>query len=311
MRLSALFEEFCKYLEVEKEAMPNTIHAYRSNFNDFLGFAGKRMRGAVQASHFQPELCKAFQYDLASRQLESNTIRNKIAALSSFGKWAVSRNRLQMNPAAQLTRPKKRTKLPSVPRWEAVEALIRDCSGLREKAALALMAYGGLRRDEVVSLNVGDYAPSFGLRRVCGKGGHEATVPLPGVAQKIVEQFLRAERSKAKPDDPMFVVVYFALGRRLLERRMLPDRLYKLVKALGKAAGIPEIHPHAFRHSCATELLRRTHDLRAVQAHLRHRNIQTTTLYTNLSQADLQKAVGAFDVPQENGISAPPGRLKI
>ncbi len=86
----------------------------------------------------------------------------------------------------------------------------------------------------------------------------------------------------------MFVVVYFARGRQLVEKRMLPDRLYKLAKTLGKAAGIPEIHPHAFRHSCATELLRRTRDLRAVQAHLRHRNIQTTNLYTNLCQTDLQ-----------------------
>jgi site-specific recombinase XerD len=41
----------------------------------------------------------------------------------------------------------------------------------REKALLALMAYGGLRRSEIAALNIGDFAPDLGLRKVHGKGG--------------------------------------------------------------------------------------------------------------------------------------------
>src|SRR6059036_1804168 len=53
--------------------------------------------------------------------------------------------------------------------------------------------------------------------------------------------------------------------------------LHQLVKALGQNSGLPELHPHAFRHSCGVELLRRTRgNLRAVQEHLRHQDIQTT-----------------------------------
>ena len=69
---------------------------------------------------------------------------------------------------------------------------------------LALMVYGGLRRAEVVRLNVGDYQPQFGLRRVLGKGGHETTVPLPEVARTIlllphlVEEL--AERAHTSPE---------------------------------------------------------------------------------------------------------------
>jgi len=60
--------------------------------------------------------------------------------------------------------------------------------------------------------------------------------------------------------------------------------------------GVPELHPHAFRHSCGVELLRRSNgNLRAVQEHLRHADIQTTTIYTRLTQSDLQKVVSAFD----------------
>jgi site-specific recombinase XerD len=77
---------------------------------------------------------------------------------------------------------------------------------------------------------------------------------------------------------------------------MTDNRVWKLVKALGRRAGIPELHPHAFRHSCGVELLRRTGgNLRAVQEHLRHADIQTTTVYTRLTQHELQKVVSVFD----------------
>jgi integrase/recombinase XerC len=101
--------------------------------------------------------------------MQPNTIRLRLATLGSFGKWAVRRDRLPENPLDKLTRPKKWAKLPSVPRWEAVEDLLKMCPRLRDRALLALMTYGGLRRAGVVALNVGDFVPESGLRRVQGK----------------------------------------------------------------------------------------------------------------------------------------------
>jgi integrase/recombinase XerD len=67
-------------------------------------------------------------------------------------------------------------------------------------------------------------------------------------------------------------------------------------KAIGVRVGVPELHPHAFRHSCGVELLRLSGgNLRAVQEHLRHADIQTTTVYTRLTQSDLQKVISEFD----------------
>ena len=81
---------------------------------------------------------------------------------------------------------------------------------------------------------------------------------------------------------------------------MKDHRVWKLVKALGKGSGAPEMHPDAFRHSCGVELLRRTSgNLRAVQEYLRHADIQTTTLYPRLTQDELQKAVSVFDRNRE------------
>jgi site-specific recombinase XerD len=57
--------------------------------------------------------------------------------------------------------------------------------------------------------------------------------------------------------------------------------------------------PHAFRHACAVELLRRTKNPRVVQEHLRHEDVQTTTGYTRITQQDVQQALETFDNDEE------------
>lgn len=136
-------------------------HVERSG--DFMQFSRRMLGGTVLVADFTAELCRTYHYDLAARGLQTNS--------------------MPRNPLDQLTRPWRKKRLPVVPRWEAVEDLLDR--RLRDRAILALLAYGGLRRSEVVGLNVGDYVSDFGLRRVCGKGGHEASVPLPEVARAI------------------------------------------------------------------------------------------------------------------------------
>lgn len=177
-----------------------------------------------------------------------------------------------------------------------MERLLEQCTDPREKALLALMCYGGLRRSEIVALDVGDVAPGLGLRRVQSKGGTEVAVPLPAVAQKILGDYMAMVRMKAAAIEPLFVSRFKTKSGRVVEGRLKSHRVWKITKAIGVRVGVPELHPHTFRHSCGVELLRRSNgNPRAVQEHLRHADIQTTTVYTRLTQSDLQKVISAFD----------------
>jgi integrase/recombinase XerC len=295
MRLSALFDEFVQFLRVEKGAAHRSIATYQWCFGDFLEFARGRVGGTVLINHFTAESCRAYQYDLSARGLAISTIRLRLATLGSFGKWAVRREHLDKNPLDLLTRPQRKQRQPHVPRWSTVEKIIAQSSDRRQRAIVALMAYGGLRRSEVVALDVGDYASGFGLTRVKGKGGDETGVALPKVAQDILADYIKHDRPDARESDPLFVVRYRTKGGAWCERRMADHRIWKLVKAIGKRIGVRQLHPHAFRHGCGTELLRRSRNLRAVQMHLRHIDIQTTTRYTRLTQAEMKEVVGVFD----------------
>jgi site-specific recombinase XerC len=92
--------------------------------------------------------------------IKSGTIR--VATLGSFGKWMVRRDKLARNPVDRLTHPRRKARVPAVPTWGTVKLLLGQCSR-RERAILALMAYGGLRRGDVAALDVGDVALTSGF----------------------------------------------------------------------------------------------------------------------------------------------------
>jgi site-specific recombinase XerD len=311
VRLSTLAAEWFGFLEVERRASKKTLTVYKWCFKDFQDYTIRKTEkaGGVNVPDFTTELCRGYQYDMAERKLAVNTVRLRLAVLASFGRWAVRRDRLLKNPMDMIIRPRKRNGQPKVPKWAAVEDFLDKCSRYRDKAILALLAYGGLRRSEVVSLDVRDFDPGFGLRRVQRKGNHDSTVVLPEVARRIVAEYLRRERPGAMPGEPLFLVRYKKRVGQWEERRMDDHRVWKLVKDLGARHGAPELHPHAFRHACGVELLKRNGgNLRVVQDHLGHEDIATTVIYTRLLQEELQKAVSVFDRKDPDGDGGKGGR---
>jgi site-specific recombinase XerC len=164
-------------------------------------------------------------------ELKSGTIRVLVATLGGFGKWMVRRDKLVRNPVDRLTRPRRKARvLPCPPGLRSRRSY--GCS-LRERAILAPMAYGGLRRGEVAALDVGDVAPDFGLRRVMSKGGHEAPVALPARARAILRDYMATERAGLPGTAPLFVVMYEKRAGQCIERRITGQRIWKLVKAAG------------------------------------------------------------------------------
>ena len=259
------------------EAAPRRIETYRWCFGDFESFAMQDVGGTVLVIHFTADRCRDYLYALSSRGLQTNSIRVRLATLGSFGKWAVRREKLDKNPLDLITRPRRKARLPRVPRWETVERLLAESCTPRERAIVALMAYGGLRRSEVVALDVGDFAREFGLRRVRGKGGHEAAVPLPEVAKIMVSEYLAKERVGRGSQDPMFVVRYRSRGGHWQERRMAGHRVcgrssrpsaggrvspsftrMRSVTAAGSSCiGVPAAIHASCRSTCGTPIFRR------------------------------------------------------
>ena len=69
------------------------------------------------------------------------------------------------------------------------------------------------------------------------------------MAKVVVSEYLAKERVGRSSQDPMFVVRYRSRGGDWQERRMADHWVWKIIKALGRRAGLPELHPHAFIQS--------------------------------------------------------------
>ncbi len=104
-RLANLFERFVAFLSLEKELRPSTILTYRRAFADFLAFAEAQTKAPLLTTKFNTDLVRAYQYDLAERELRPTTVSLRLAVLASFSKWAVREGKLHRNPLDPIVRP--------------------------------------------------------------------------------------------------------------------------------------------------------------------------------------------------------------
>jgi len=196
------------------------------------------------------------------------------ASLKSYYRWAMESGRLEADPTAK-TRPIKMP--PRAIKEAPQDALLTALEGAHERDRLAIMlaAYAGLRRAEIANL----HADQIGDRMltVVGKGGKQRSIPI----KSILEEPLRKVKERggyAFPNVNGGPIGADAMGRRIA--RALP----------GKWSA------HSLRHYFAGSVYRASHDIRSVQQLLGHASIATTEIYTHVNDDDLHAAVGAWAV---------------
>src|SRR5882672_12226668 len=140
--------------------------------------------------------------------------------------------------------PKRERHLPRVLEWRHVQAAVAAESHPRDRAILALLAFAGLRRGEVMAASAGDYSRESRSLRVRGKGSKDRVVPLHVVAIGALDTYL-ASRDALGPRDSLFVSWRGRIGKR---------PIINAVARAGRRLGL-RLHPHLFRHTFATELL--------------------------------------------------------
>jgi len=217
--------------------------------------------------------------------------------LRCFFRFCVESEYLDRDPAHVLRTPKKREALPDVlDRRELVRLLDaparpdvwqRQHAGKaeRDRLALAVVAYSGLRRAEVLALDWDDIDLERRLIRVRkAKGGRQRTVPIHPALVPLFVAYL-ATRTPLR-DPALFVSVQ---GRRLTA-----TILAQTFRRCAQAAGVAQrkrITPHTLRHVFASELLGAGANLRQIQELLGHKHLDSTQRYTRVTAHQLRGAV--------------------
>jgi len=295
--METILERFIIYGKTQSYFSKNTEKAYHRDITEFIEFAKKN--GVTDASNINTILIRKYLSYLSTKNLKKNSIIRKISSLRSFINYIYENNILKSNPFDAINIPKKEQTLPYFLTEKEVELLIEANTpdkilaknpqyifAFRDYAILMLLYSSGLRRSEIVGLNVGDIDFFSGFVRVYGKGRKERMVPIGENALKAIKKYLDT-RVDFNASSPLFI--------NKNGSRLSSTSVFLILQKMAKRARFTrKIKPHMLRHSFATHLLNHGCDIRAVSHMLGHSDLSTTQIYTHLSIEHLRKVYNKY-----------------
>lgn len=276
---------------------PRTLRAYDRDLADFARFLGsptsREAIGLLTAgSHGQANAAAlSYRTHLQARGLKTATIGRRLAALRSLVKLART---LGMIPwTLEIPSPKieafRDTSGPGDVGWRKVldlakaEAAEGTPIGIRNLLLVRMLHDLGLRRGELVSIDLDAVDLEGGTVAVVGKGRTEAvTLTMPRPVRTALSGWLEVRGVGPGP-------LFLRLDRAAVTRdRLAADGIHKIIDELGRRAGLTKrLRPHGLRHVAITQVLDKNGgDLRAAARFSRHKDIRTLSIYDD-NRADL------------------------
>lgn len=290
---------FLEACEVDRNLSPLTIRQYDHYLDHLLGWLGREATDVKDLPDLNAEVVRRYKLALArhhnvhtGRPLSRATQTYFLIALRSLLRyWArqglevLAPDRIELGKA-----PARSLKFLDGDQLRRLLAApdINEPRGLRDRALLETLFSTGLRVSELARLDrdhVNLKTREFG---VIGKGRKPRIVFLSDAAVEWLTRYVQARPDRWKP---LFIRMK---GRPDptpggLKMRMSPRSIERLVHKYVRAAGIGvKATPHTLRHSFATDLLSNGADLRAVQELLGHANLNTTQIYTHVTNPQLR-----------------------
>jgi site-specific recombinase XerD len=275
-----------KALVIDSVTSPHSKRAYARALEDFAGWA----KQAGQGTAFGKALVQRYRALLEEKGLAPSSINVRLAALRKLATEAADNGVLDPAVASAIIRVKgSMQKGRRTGRWlsrEEASLLLRDLGdeGLkakRDRALLCLLLGAGLRREEIVSLGIGQVQQREGrwvIADLIGKRKRIRTVPIPGWAKMAIDQWTAAA---AITEGKLLRAVDKA--GRLTSESLSAQAVYLIVTAGARKIGL-ELAPHDARRTFAKLAHKGKAPIEQIQIALGHESIQTTERYLGVRQ---------------------------
>ncbi|HEY6737135.1 MAG TPA: site-specific tyrosine recombinase/integron integrase [Candidatus Saccharimonadia bacterium] len=297
--LSELVTDFLEHLEIEQNRSQKTIANYDHYLQRLVEFTED-----CDIAKLDAEMVRQWRLHLnrikdnQGHELTKTTQNYHLIALRSFLKYLAKRDIKALDSAkielAKTTRPQ----VTFLDQDEVARLLgaidTTNPIGLRDRAVIELLFSGGLRVSELVSLDRSQVNLERREFMVRGKGQKDRPIFISPQAADWLGKYLATRTDDGKP-----LFIHYSGSQDESEggmyQRLTPRSVQRLVKRYATAAGlIKDVTPHTLRHSFATDLLHNGADLRSVQGLLGHANIQTTQIYTHVTDPQLKSVHERF-----------------
>ncbi len=256
-----------KKLEGKSE---RTLKKYQPELEKLINFLDKKI---YEVDTYDLRLYLALYKE--KRKITNRTLENLRKTISSFFTWLHDEGIIGKNPAKALKRIKYehivRKPFSSVER----EKLKNACDIIRDLALTEFLYASGLRVSEVISLNRDSIDFVTREATVIGKGGKERRFFLSEICTEYLRQYLNARTDNN---------IALFTSKKMPYNRLTKEGVEVIVKKIGKKAGVPNVHPHRFRRTLATDLVKKNVPIQDVAQILGHSDLRTTQVYVCLDQ---------------------------
>jgi len=285
---AALSREYLDALKHQRRLSPATLRNYGHALDVLLSLSKD-----TDLAKLEPAQVRRFVALMHGKGLSPRTLALVLSAWRGCFHWLVRHRGFRANPVVGIRAPRAARPLPKALSVEAAQRLLdgapEGAEQMRDAAMFELLYSSGLRRAELVALNVDDGRLDLrqGEVTVTGKGARTRTVPVGAKACEALKRWIDARQQLAAPGERALFVG--SRGKRI-GASLVGARLQDWARRRGLTE---RVHPHMLRHSFATHVLQSSQDLRAVQELLGHASISTTQVYTHLDFQSLAKVYDA------------------
>lgn len=282
-------KEFKIYLEKIRGYSNHTINNYELDIIDYLNYCDNFSLSIYDITYFD---VKKYLVKLYEKDYKGTSIGRKISSLRAFYSYLYDENKVDKNVFKYISVPKKEKRLPKYITNEEVDAIfkvpdITSPLGQRNRLILELLYGSGIRVSELCNIKVSDIDIDNKTIRILGKGSKERIVFYGNTCKEILELYLTDGRNvllSKKSNNYLIIGAY-------KKDKPLTTRSVQLIlnDIIEKASIKKKITPHTLRHTFATHLLNEGCDILIVKELLGHSSLDTTGIYTHVSNERLRK----------------------
>ena len=259
--LKKLKDTFLATLIVENKSN-RTIEQYNLHLTQFVDyFTGKEAKD-IDATDIRGFLYAYKQ----SRGISNLSLNNKRSAISSFFSWLTDEEYIDKDPTRKIKKIKVTKKKKKAFTADEMERMRIVCTDIRDRALIEMLASTGCRVSELSSIKLNDIDFIRKKVRIIGKGDKERTVFISDQAMIYLNRYL-----ETRQDNNISLFV----SKRHPYDQLRKDGIERIVRDLGKSCNV-YAHPHKFRRTLCTQLIKRGMPLQDVAILLGHADINMT-----------------------------------
>lgn len=286
--LELAFEQYTGHLRAFRHCAENTLRAYRSDGRRFVDWC--HAEGICDPSGLDQGALLRYLSD--QPPVSPNTTRRRIHALSGWFRFMVQQGILARSPAEGLPLPRRKRALPRYPDAAQALALIEAARTHLERAVICLLLGTGVRRAELIGVDIGDFSPELDDLRVTGKGDKQRNIAVPEAVRTVLRDYLDVRGTDAGP------LLLNRAGNRLgvTSLRRLFARLLRRSGLEGAGLSL-----HSTRHYYGTMLARAGVDLGTIRDLMGHSDVSVTSVYLHSDLRSKRAAVELLPIALPGG----------